>query len=112
MIGENFFANCWYSGCSLIVHGMKYILFLFLCAVGCACSMSGMGPGLVSMSPLRRSRRCSKSFFLYGMFFLFFCVLYWCLVCFMGIKFVLEFICCVCVFFCMFYVDFCLCVCT
>jgi hypothetical protein len=48
---------------------MKYILFLFLCEVGCACSISGMSPGLVSMSPLRRSRRCSKSFLLYGMFF-------------------------------------------
>ena len=40
MMGENVFANCWYSGCSLIVHGIKYILFLFLCGAGCVCSMS------------------------------------------------------------------------
>lgn len=23
MMGENVFANCWYSGCNFIVHGMK-----------------------------------------------------------------------------------------
>ena len=75
-MGENIFARCWYSGCSLIVHGMKYILFLFLCGVGCACSISGMGPGLVSMSPLRRSRRCSRSCLFCGMFSSFMFVLY------------------------------------
>ena len=87
MMGENVFANCWYSGCSLIVHGIKYILFLFLCGAGCVCSMSGMGPGLVSMSPLRRSIRCSTSFLLCGMFFLFLCVLYLFVLFFVGICF-------------------------
>ena len=68
--GENDFARCWYSGCSLIVHGTKYLLHLFLCVDGCACSMLGMGPGLVSMSPLRISRRCSASRLFCGNFFL------------------------------------------
>ena len=74
---------------------MKYVLFLFLCGVGCAFSMSGMGPGLVSMSPLRRSRWCNKSFIFCGMFILFLCVLYRCLVFFVGIKFVVCFVCCI-----------------
>ena len=41
---------------------MKYILFLFLCVDGCACSMLGIGPGLISMSPLRSIKRCIGSF--------------------------------------------------
>ena len=56
MLGENCFAMCWYSGCNLIVHGIKYILHLFLCGFGCFCSRFGMGPGLGSMSPLSISR--------------------------------------------------------
>ena len=56
MLGENCFAKSWYSGCSLIVHVIKYILHLFLCGFGCFCSKFGMGPGLDSMSPLSISR--------------------------------------------------------
>ncbi len=56
MLGENCFAKCWYSGCSLIVHVIKYILLLFLCGFGCFCSKFGMGPGLGSMSSLSISR--------------------------------------------------------
>ena len=52
----NCFANCWYSGCSFIVQGMKYVLSLLLCDGGCVLSMFGIGPGLVSMSPQRSSR--------------------------------------------------------
>ena len=59
MMGENVYANCWYSGCSVIVHGMKYSLLLFLCGVGCPCSISSMSPRLVLMFPLRRSRKGS-----------------------------------------------------
>ena len=66
MTGENTFAKCRYLGCSLIVHGMKCVLFLFLCGDGCVCNILGMGPGLVLMSPLR-SRRCTKSFLFFGM---------------------------------------------
>ena len=70
---------------------MKYILFLFLCGVGCVFNMSGMGPGLVSMSPLRRSIRCSESFLFCGMFFLFLCALFMFILLFMRIRV----ICCV-----------------
>ena len=52
IIGENCFAKCWYSGFNLMVHSMKYILHLFLCVDGCVWRILGMGPGLVSMSPL------------------------------------------------------------
>ena len=48
---------------------MKYVLFLFLCVDGCACSMLGIGPGLISMSPLRSIRRCIGSFLFCGGFF-------------------------------------------
>jgi hypothetical protein len=51
-----YFARCWYSGCSFIVHGIKYILFLLLCDGGCVLRMFGIGPGLVSMSPPRSIR--------------------------------------------------------
>ena len=61
-MGEKNFARCWYSGCNLIVHSMKYILFLCLCVGGCVCNRLGMGPGLVSMSPLRRSSRWVENF--------------------------------------------------
>jgi hypothetical protein len=44
------------------VHAIKYILLLFLWVEGCVCSMSGIGPGLVSMSPLRSSRECFGDF--------------------------------------------------
>ena len=56
MLGANCFAKCWYSGCSLIVHGIKYNLHLFLCVFGCFCRRFGIGPGLGSMSPLSISR--------------------------------------------------------
>ena len=71
MIGENCFARCWYSGCSLIVHSIKYILFLFLCVGGCLCSMLGMGPGLVSMSPLSSINRCEENVWFIKRFFCF-----------------------------------------
>ena len=58
MIGENCLARCWYSGCNFIVFSIKYILHRFLCVVGCANSILGMGPGLVSISPQSISRRC------------------------------------------------------
>ena len=57
-IGENVFARCWYYSCSFIVHSIKYILYLRLCGGGCASSMFGMDPGLVSISPLLNS--CSE----------------------------------------------------
>lgn len=59
-IGENCVAKCWYSGSNLIVHSIKYILHLFLCAGGCVQSMLGMGPGFVSMSPLSSISKCEK----------------------------------------------------
>ena len=55
--GENIFARCWYSGCSFIVHSIKYVLYLRLCGDGCVSSMFGMGPRLVSISPLLSSCR-------------------------------------------------------
>ena len=55
---ENCFAKCWYSGCSFIVQGIKYVLFLFLWDGGCVLSMFGIGPRLVSISP----QRSNKSF--------------------------------------------------
>ncbi len=57
MMGEKCCAKCWYSSCNLIVHSMKYCLHLFLCVGGCFCRILGMGPGLVSMSPLVSSSR-------------------------------------------------------
>ena len=57
MMGENCFARCWYASCSLIVHSIKYLLHLFLC-VG---RILGIGPGLVSMSPLSNSSRCKEN---------------------------------------------------
>ena len=36
---------------AVLVFGIKYMLALFLCAVGCVCRMLGIGPGLSSMSP-------------------------------------------------------------
>ena len=50
-IGANELAMCWYSGCSFIVLGIKYVLALFLCVVGCVRRMLGIGPGLGSISP-------------------------------------------------------------
>ena len=50
--GENIFARCWYSSCGFIVHVIKYVLYLRLCGGECVFSMFGMGPGLVSISPL------------------------------------------------------------
>lgn len=70
-MGEKDFARCWYSGCNLIVHAMKYILFLCLCVDGCVCSKLGMGPGLVSMSPLRSSSRWVGNFLFCGRSFSF-----------------------------------------
>ena len=57
-IGENVFARYWYSGCSFIVHSIKYVLYLRLCGDGCVSSMFGMGPGLVSICRLMSS--CSE----------------------------------------------------
>ena len=37
---------------------MKYVLYLHLCGGGCASSMFGMGPGLVSISPFLNN--CSE----------------------------------------------------
>ena len=70
-MGENDFARCWYSGCSLIVHSIKYILFLCRCVDGCVCNKLGMGPGLVSMSPLWRSMRWVENFLFCGRSFSF-----------------------------------------
>ena len=56
--GENIFARCWYSGCSFIVHSIKYVLYLRICGGRCAFSMFGIGPGLISISPLLSS--CSE----------------------------------------------------
>src|SRR5450631_69204 len=69
MIGDNCFARCWYSGCNLIVHSIKYLLHLFLCVVGCVCRMLGMGPGLVSMSPLCSISKCKANVWVMRRFF-------------------------------------------
>ena len=70
IIGEKCFARCWYSSCSLIVHAIKYNFLLFLWVGGCVCSMLGIGPGLVSMSPLRSNRRpCMLWIFLFFVLF-------------------------------------------
>ena len=61
MIGANCLVRCWYSGCSLIVQSIKYLLYLFLCVDGCVCRMFGMGPGLVSMSPPSSISKCEKN---------------------------------------------------
>ena len=61
IIGEDCFAKCWYSGCNLMVHSMKYILHLFLCVDGCVWRILGMGPGLVSMSPLSNIKKCREN---------------------------------------------------
>ena len=42
--------------------GIKQVLFLCLCDGGCFVKIFGMGPGLVSMSPHRRSSRCALCF--------------------------------------------------
>jgi hypothetical protein len=44
-------AMCWYSGCSFIVFGLKYVLALFLCVAGCVRRILGIGPGFSSISP-------------------------------------------------------------
>ena len=44
-----------YFSCSFIVHSIKYVLYLRLCGVGCVSSMFGIGPRLVSISPLLSS---------------------------------------------------------
>jgi hypothetical protein len=61
IMGENCFAKCWYSGCNLMVHSMKYVLHLFLCVDGCVWRILGMGPGLVSMSPLSNIKKCREN---------------------------------------------------
>ena len=78
MIGENCFARCWYSGCNLIVHSIKYLLHLFLCVDGCVCRILGMGPGLVSISPLSSSR-CTRGAWVIGRFVRVLRVMYRCL---------------------------------
>ena len=50
-MGPNVCAMCWYSGCNLIVFGIKYMLALFLCVEGCVPRRLGIGPGFSSMSP-------------------------------------------------------------
>ena len=50
-MGANVFAMCWYSGCSFMVFGIKYMLALFLCVAGCVRRMLGIGLGFNSMSP-------------------------------------------------------------
>ena len=43
------------------MHSMKYLLHRFLCVDGCVCRMLGMGPGLVSMSPLSSRSKCNEN---------------------------------------------------
>ena len=52
----NVFAMYWYSSCSFIVLGIKYMLVFFWCVAGCVRKISGIGPGLGSMSP-----HCNRS---------------------------------------------------
>jgi hypothetical protein len=40
---------------------MKYILHLFLCVDGCVWRILGMGPGLVSTSPLSSIKKCREN---------------------------------------------------
>ena len=80
-MGENCFAKCWYSGCNLIVLGIKNILDLLRCMGGNVFNRSGMGPGLVSMSPPNNSSWWEKFLFrgffwdIFSFFFLF--CLFW-----------------------------------
>ena len=71
MLGKKYYAKCRYSICNLIVHAMRYILLLFLFVDGCVCSKLGMGPWLVSMSPLRNNSRGVDIFVFCGRFFFF-----------------------------------------
>lgn len=57
---------------------MKYNLHLFLCVDGCVCIMLGIGPGLVSMSPLRRSIRYVGKCLFCGNFCPFMCFVMFC----------------------------------
>jgi hypothetical protein len=50
-IGADVFAMCWYSGCSFMVFGIKYVMARCLCVAGCVRKRSGIGPGFSSMSP-------------------------------------------------------------
>ena len=67
------------------MQGIKYILFLFLCGDGWVCNKFGMGPGLDSMSPHFKSRRCDVNICILKL--VFFC---------------LTFVCCVLVFLLLF----------
>lgn len=49
--GEKVCIMCWYFGWSFIVHGMKYVLDLSLCASGCSFNTLGTSPGFDSISP-------------------------------------------------------------
>ena len=59
------------------MHSIKYFLHRFLCVVGCVCRMLGMGPGLVSMSPLRSIIKCRENAWFIVKFFRFLYVVYW-----------------------------------
>ena len=47
----NVVATCWYSGCSFMVFGIKYVFVLFFCVAGCVRRIFGIGPGFSSISP-------------------------------------------------------------
>ena len=49
-MGANVFAMSWYSGCSFIVFGIKYML-AFFCVTRCVRRILGISPGLSYMSP-------------------------------------------------------------
>ena len=80
---------------------MKYILLMFLCVDGCVCSILGMGPGLVSMSPLRSSKRCSDNVLFCISFSPLMCFVRLCLVFFVRAKFIMWFEYIVCILCCL-----------
>ena len=63
---------------------MKYVLSLLLCDGGCVLSMFGIGPGLVSMSPLRSSSVFTVKLFVFLGVLAMLCVGYFCLLVFVG----------------------------
>jgi hypothetical protein len=62
-IGANLLDKCWYSGCNLIVQGMKYVLHRLLWDGGCCSRRLGIGPGFCSISP-----HFSSNIFMYLLF--------------------------------------------
>ena len=101
------------------MHSIKYFLHPFLCVFGCVCRMLGMGPGLVSMSPLRSISKCKEKVWIVKRLLRSLCVVYCCFlflfilvsrfVTWLGCSVVLFCVCLVCVvlYFLLFLFSFC-----